>query len=162
MTNVLYKLQGRPVTALNRVASIKKTSDWVISYSAPKPKRAVMEPATAQRNGIPPSSRINYKILIWKKTTTKNNNNQVTSLHGNNFKRHLNINLPSLQSQNIALTKSQSCSCQADKDVTSQKFLNQLSFPVLEARVLLSCKSSSIEQRHQKLFHCYQVLEKAL
>lgn len=63
MTNVLYKLQGSPVTALNRVASVRKTSDWVISYSEPKPKRAVTEPATLQRNGIPPRSRISYTVL---------------------------------------------------------------------------------------------------
>lgn len=60
MTKVLYKLQGSPVIALNRVASVRNTRDWVISYSGPNPKRAVTEPATAHRNGIPPSSRISW------------------------------------------------------------------------------------------------------
>lgn len=59
MTNVLYKLQGSPVKALNSVASVRNTSDWVISYSEPNPKRVVTEPATPHRNGIPPRSRIN-------------------------------------------------------------------------------------------------------
>lgn len=62
------------------------------------------------------------------------------------FLRHF-INLPSLQSRNTALTKSQSCSCQADKDVTSEMFQNQLSSPVLEAHVLLFCISFSVEHK---------------
>lgn len=61
MTNVLYRLQGSPVTALKRVASIRNTSDWVISYSRPKPKRAVTVPAVAHRKGIPPKSRMSWK-----------------------------------------------------------------------------------------------------
>lgn len=63
ITNVLYRLQGSPVKALNSVASVRKTRDWVISCSAVNPKRAARDPAMSHRNGIPPSSRISWKCF---------------------------------------------------------------------------------------------------
>ncbi|KAG9331043.1 hypothetical protein JZ751_020393 [Albula glossodonta] len=54
-------LQGRPVKALKRVASIRNTRDWEICgkhRSDPSPNRAMTAPDTLHRYGIPPSSRI--------------------------------------------------------------------------------------------------------
>lgn len=137
MTNVLYKLQGSPVKALNRVASIKNTSDWVISYSEPNPKRAVTVPAMLHKIGIPPRRRINCKVLgtTWTLKHIINNADMIQS--------NVLPVLPSPQSQNRVQTRSWSCFYRADTNETSQMFQNPWSSLAREAHVLSIGRSSS-------------------